>query len=112
MAISVLYMLYGHFFFQNLTDDSHLIRSNCLHLIGCLESHDQATKGDNDDEVDVNAQKLLEKFLKDQDSRVRSSAFEAIVSELCHGKRGLKDTSVHPKLLTLFPYDKLWTLPN
>lgn len=49
-----------------------------MNLIGHLESHD-STKGDNID-ADINAQKLLEKFFEDQDSRVRSSAFQALVN--------------------------------
>lgn len=67
--------------FQNLTSDSHLVRSSCLQLIGCLESHDRMTKGEEDKDGCVNTQTLLEMFFQDQDPRVRSSAFEALVSE-------------------------------
>lgn len=48
-------------------------------MIGHLESHD-STKGDNKDADVIDAQKLLEKFFQDQDSRVRSSAFQALVN--------------------------------
>ncbi|XP_060575601.1 integrator complex subunit 4-like [Ruditapes philippinarum] len=71
---------------QNLTSDSHHIRSSCLSLIGHLESHD-LPKGDNKDDDVTDVQKLLEKFFQDQDSRVRSSAFEAL---LTFHERGVK----------------------
>ncbi|KAL4225430.1 Integrator complex subunit 4 [Mactra antiquata] len=61
---------------QNLTSDYHNVRSNCLRLIGCLESCDQVKS-----ETETNnTQKMLESFFQDQDPRVRSSAFEALLN--------------------------------
>lgn len=70
---------------QNLTSDSHCIRRSCLSLIGCLASCD-LPRGDSDT-GELDAQKLLESFFQDQDSRVRSSALEALL--MLH-ERGVK----------------------
>ncbi|XP_052782414.1 integrator complex subunit 4-like [Mya arenaria] len=59
---------------KHLTSGSHTVRRSCLHLIGCLESPDQSNKVDHS-----SVQKLIESFVGDQDPRVRSSAFEALL---------------------------------
>ena len=50
-----------------------------MDLIGCLESHDQYGIEADQQKASVPVLKLLEGFTKDQDPRVRSSAFQAMV---------------------------------
>ena len=67
------------FFLQYLGDTNHHVRSKCLDLIGALGSPDQRKPEDSQSESRKTLQKFLADFTHDQDCRVRTSAFQAMV---------------------------------
>ena len=74
----MIYHNHKLFSFQNLTDNSHLVRCKALELIGALGSPDQAKT----EPGQRNLQAILGEHAHDIDPRVRSSAFEAMVRTL------------------------------
>ncbi|KAL3848604.1 hypothetical protein ACJMK2_019453 [Sinanodonta woodiana] len=75
---------------QHLGNSSHLVRSSCLQLIGALTSPCQQRSEVSSSDLDSSLpsiQSLLSGFTHDQDPRVRSAAFEALL-QLHH--RGLQ----------------------
>ena len=75
MDISHYFLEFEYCPFQHLADPCHTVRSASLKLIGCLGSTDH--KQSNGTAVDL--QSLLADFSHDQDPRVRTSAFHALV---------------------------------
>ncbi|XP_064615609.1 integrator complex subunit 4-like [Liolophura sinensis] len=72
---------------EHLTDTSHLVRSNCLDIIGSLASHVPDRQEESQSNTLSQVQKLLGQFTQDSDPRVRTSAFQAMIQ--LH-QRGLK----------------------
>ena len=67
------------FLFQHSKHTQHVVRSSCLNLIGAVGSQDTISKDTDQSEEHVSVQTLLISFTQDQDPRVRSSAFRAVV---------------------------------
>ncbi|CAH1783179.1 unnamed protein product [Owenia fusiformis] len=62
---------------QNLNDTSHLVRCKCLDLIGWLGSPDQRLAEES--QSGKSTQRVLGEFTHDQDPRVRTCAFQAML---------------------------------
>ncbi|XP_067668876.1 integrator complex subunit 4-like [Haliotis asinina] len=84
---------------SHLCDSAHSVRSSCLDTIGVLWSSDSKDEGENQTDM----QKLITKFFSDQDPRVRTSAFQAMVG---FHQRGLQlDLNIHQHACQAFTDD-------
>lgn len=71
------------YFGKNLHDSHHLVRCECLSLIGSLATSDMNIHEDTQEagtSQALSVQDLLGMYTTDQDPRVRAVAFEAMVS--------------------------------
>ena len=75
LNVKFIFKVLNVFSFQHLSDSGHLVRSSCLELLGKLGTVDSQPGSSQ-----LPLQKVMVDYMDDQDSRVRRSAFLAIVS--------------------------------
>ncbi|XP_033119537.1 integrator complex subunit 4-like isoform X2 [Anneissia japonica] len=81
--------------YKHLSDSDHAVRQQCLSIIGKLGVQDKPLKSGEKSETPL---QVLTEYAKDQDPRVRSSAFEAMLS--LHQKGQVLEQSIYKQVYT------------